>query len=128
MRLLLDTHVLLWWLDGDENLSLTACAAIGNPRNVNFVSAATAWEISTKARIGKLPGALDVARDVAGAVASQGFQKLDITIEDANLAGSLPGHHRDPFDRMLVAQSVRRMLTIVSADGQLDAYGVRRIW
>jgi PIN domain nuclease of toxin-antitoxin system len=83
VRLLLDTHALLWWLDGDRRLSLKARRAMANQSNTILVSAASAWEITTKARLGKLPGADDVAADVAACVASQGFQPLDITIPHA---------------------------------------------
>ncbi len=128
MRLLLDTHTLLWWLDGDRHLSRKARALVGDEDNIVLVSAASAWEITTKARLGRLPGALDVAADVAGCVASQGFGALDITILHAQRAGRLPGEHRDPFDRMLAAQSQLEDLPIVSDDEVFDGYGVNRIW
>jgi len=128
MRLLLDTHALLWWLDGDRRLSRRARAAIADQTNTILVSAASAWEIMTKARLGRLPGAVDVAADVAGAVTSQGFSSLDITIFHGQRAGRVPGEHRDPFDRMLVAQARIEDLSIVSNDDVFDAYGVDRIW
>lgn len=128
MRLLLDTHALLWWLDGDRRLSRKARAAIGDGANGVFVSAASAWEITTKARLGKLPGAVDVASDVAGCVAGQGFSAMDITILHAQRAGRLPGDHRDPFDRMLIAQAQLEDLPVVSDDGVFDGYGVTRFW
>jgi|SRR5438067_363359 len=128
MRLLLDTHALLWWLDGDRRLSRRARTAIGEAENTVFVSAASAWEITTKNRLGKLPGAADVAADVAGAVSGQGFTPLDITIVHAQRAGRLPGEHRDPFDRMLIAQSQVEDLQIVTDDSVFDAYGVERLW
>lgn len=84
MRLLLDTHTFLWWLDGDRRLSPKARKYIADERHVILLSAASAWEIATKARLGKLPGALEVAADVAGAAASQGFTALDITILHAD--------------------------------------------
>lgn len=126
--LLLDTHALLWWLDGDERLSPAARAAIAAPANQPLVSAASAWEITTKHRLGKLPGAAEVARDVAGAVASQAFADLPITLRDAERAGRLPGPHRDPFDRMLAAQALAGDLEFVSIDRVFDDYGVRRLW
>jgi PIN domain nuclease of toxin-antitoxin system len=128
MRLVLDTHALLWWLDGDRRLSRRARTAIGDAENTVFVSAASAWEITTKNRLGKLPGAADVAADVAGAVSGQGFTPLDITIVHAQRAGRLPGEHRDPFDRMLIAQSQVEDLQIVTDDSVFDAYGVERLW
>jgi PIN domain nuclease of toxin-antitoxin system len=128
MRLLLDTHALLWWLDGDPRLSRKARRAIAELSNTVLVSAASAWEITTKARLGKLPGAADVVSDVAGAVAGQGFSSLDITILHAQRAGRLPGDHRDPFDRMLIAQAQLEGLAAVSDDDVFEAYGVERFW
>ena len=128
MRLLLDTHALLWWLDGSRRLSRKARAAIGDEATSVFVSAASAWEITTKARLGKLPGAVDVAADVAGCMAGQGFSAMDITILHAQRAGRLPGDHRDPFDRMLIAQAQLEDLPILSDDDVFDGYGVTRFW
>ena len=128
MRLLLDTHAFLWWLDGDRRLSLRARRAIASETNTILVSAASAWEITTKARIGKLPGALEVAADVAGCVAAQGFMPLDITLLQAQRAGNLCGEHRDPFDRMLIAQAQLDDVALVSDDDTFDRYGVRRFW
>jgi len=128
VRLLLDTHALPWWLDGDRRLSRKARGVIGDGANNIFVSAASAWEITTKARLGKLPGAIEVAADVAGCVANQRFSALDITLLDAQRAGRLPGAHRDPFDRMLIAQAQLEDLPIVSDDGVFDQYGVTRFW
>lgn len=126
--LLLDTHALLWWLDGDERLSADARSAISDSSNAVMVSAASALEITTKHRLGKLPGAADVARDVAGCVAEQGFHELPITLRDAERAGRLPGPHRDPFDRMLVAQALRADVELVSNERVFDGFGVRRLW
>lgn len=128
MRLLLDTHTLLWWLDGDRRLSAKARRNIANETNTILVSAASAWEITTKARLGKLPGAIDVAADVSGCVASQGFLPLDITILHAQRAGRLGGAHRDSFDRMLVAQSQMEDIALVSDDEAFDAFDVERFW
>ncbi len=128
MRLLLDTHALLWWLDGDKSLSRKARTAIRDEDNTIFVSAASAWEITTKAGLGKLPGAAAVSSDVVGSVSSQGFSSLDITLLHAQRAGRLPGEHRDPFDRMLIAQAQLEDLTLVSNDSVFDAYGVSRLW
>jgi PIN domain nuclease of toxin-antitoxin system len=128
MRLLLDTHALLWWLDGDRRLSRRARTAIADQRNVVLVSAASSWEITTKARIGRLPGALEVAADVAGCVARQGFSSLDITLLHAQRAGGMPGAHRDPFDRMLIAQAQIEDLPVVSDDAVFDGFSVARVW
>lgn len=127
-RYLIDTHVLLWWLDGDKRLARKPRALIGSEGNEIMVSAASVWEITTKARIGKLPGALEVAADVPACVASQGFAALPISLEHAQLAGTLPGPHRDPFDRMLVAQAQTERVPVLSIDSVFDRYGVKRIW
>jgi PIN domain nuclease of toxin-antitoxin system len=128
VRLLLDTHAFLWWLDGDRRLSLKARRAIARESNAILVSAASAWEITTKARLGKLPGATDVAADVAACVAAQGFLPLDITLLHAQRAGSLPITHRDPFDRMLIAQSQIEDVALVSDEETFDEFDVRRFW
>jgi PIN domain nuclease of toxin-antitoxin system len=128
VRLLLDTHALLWWLDGDASLSQTARDAIADNANEIFLSAASAWEITTKHRLGKLPGAAAVAADVAACVVGQGFLELPISLTHGQKAGSLPGPHRDPFDRMLIAQAMLEDLTLVSNEPALDAYGARRLW
>ena len=128
MRLLLDTHALLWWLAGDEALSGTARGAIGDPDNEIFVSAAAAWEIATKYRLGRLPGAAIVAADIVGALASQGFIELPLNIRDGQTAGGLPAIHKDLFDRMLIAQAIAADMVIVSNEGLFNAYGVPRLW
>jgi PIN domain nuclease of toxin-antitoxin system len=93
-----------------------------------LVSAASAWEITTKARLGRLPGALAVAANVAAAVVSQGFIALPISIDHAQRAGDLPGPHRDPFDRMLIAQSQIEGIPLVTNERPFEAYGIQRIW
>jgi PIN domain nuclease of toxin-antitoxin system len=128
VRLLLDTHALIWWLLGDPALSLDAKACIANNGNIVFVSAASGWEISTKYRIGKLPNAAPFAADVHGAAASQGFDELPISLRHAQLAGELPGGHRDPFDRMLVAQAILVDLTLISNEVVFDRWAIRRLW
>lgn len=128
MRLLLDTHALLWWLAGDMQLSPAARAAIADEANELFVSAASAWEVATKHRLGKLPGAGPLAVDFAREVRGQGFQPLPITLEHGQTAGALPGSHRDQFDRMLVAQAREEKLALVSNEVVFDGYGVTRIW
>ncbi len=128
MRLLLDTHALMWWLLGDAALSATARDAIADPGNESFVSAASAWEITTKYRIGKLPQAAFLAADVAGIAAAHGFTELPISIRHGQVGGSLPGIHKDPFDRILVAQAITEDMAIVSRDAVLGAYGVVCLW
>jgi PIN domain nuclease of toxin-antitoxin system len=125
MQLLLDTHALVWWLAGDEALSAPARAAIADENNTVFVSAASIWEIGTKARLGKLAA---IAADLESAAADQGFIGLPISLRHGQLAGALPGPHRDPFDRMLMAQSILDKLVLVSNERPFDAYGVGRLW
>ena len=128
MRLLLDTHALIWWLAGDTALTDVARDAIGDQNNDVFVSAASAWEIATKHRIGKLPQAAALAADIAGATAQQGFQELPITLRHAQIAGGLAGPHRDPFDRMLIAQSLHEHMALVSQEKIFARYGVQLLW
>lgn len=129
MRLLLDTHAFLWWVFADPKLSRAARTAISDEaQNSVFVSAASAWEIATKYRIGKLPDARVVAEDVSGAIAAEGFNPIAVSVLHAERAGSLVGHHRDPFDRMLVAQAISEDLVLLSNERAFEAYGVKRLW
>jgi PIN domain nuclease of toxin-antitoxin system len=121
--LLLDTHVFLWWRTRDPRLSAQVHAAIARAALV-AVSAACAWEAAIKASLGKLRLADSFEE---GAIAS-GFTPLAISFRHAALAGALPSHHRDPFDRMLVAQAMSESLTLVTADRQLEPYDVSIIW
>lgn len=128
MRVLLDTHALLWWLAGDEQLSTRAKQTIAHSANSIFVSAASAWEITTKHRLGKLPGIGPLAVDFQREVEQQGFTPLAISISHAQMAGSLSGAHRDPFDRMLIAQAREEKMALVSIERLFDEYDVRRVW
>jgi PIN domain nuclease of toxin-antitoxin system len=128
MQLLLDTHAFLWWLAGDRALSVAARNAIGDESNTVFVSAASAWEITTKHRLGKLPEAGEVAADVAGAIVDQSFVAMPVSVRHGQAAGALPGPHRDPFDRMLIAQAMLETLTLVTNEQIFDSYGVARLW
>ena len=128
MKLLLDTHAFLWWLTEAAPLSMPARAAIGDPGNEVFVSASTAWEITTKVRIGKLPEAASVAADLEAEVIALGFKPLAVTFAHGQAAGNLPGAHRDTFDRMLIAQALLDDMTLVSNELVFDAFGVRRLW
>jgi PIN domain nuclease of toxin-antitoxin system len=128
MAYLLDTHTLLWWLSGNRRLSKKARTAIANEAHEVFVSAASAWEIATKFRLGKLPGASVIVEDIGGTVASQSFSPLHVTLVHAQRAGALPGKHRDPFDRMLIAQSHVEGLTLISNEELFDDFGVMRLW
>ena len=128
MRLLLDTHAFLWWFSGSNRLSLPAREQIEDDSNDVMISAASAWEIATKHRLGKLPEAEELALDISGAIAGQDFEELPITVEDAARAGALQGPLRDPFDRMLIAQALTRNLVLISIETFFDQYGVRRLW
>lgn len=128
MKALLDTHTLLWWLDGDEKLSKPAREWISQPGSLILVSAASAWEIATKVRIGKLPGAVEVVARYHDCLADQGFTPLAISSDHALRAGSLPGPHRDPFDRMLIAQAQAENIPLISNETLFDSYGILRIW
>ena len=119
MRLLLDTHALLWWL-ADEGLNAPAREAIADPANLVAVSAASAWEISIKKTLGKLTAPDDLEHQVQ----EGGFVALPISLAHGVAAGRLPRHHEDPFDRMLIAQAMAEGLTIVTRDKHFDAYGV----
>ena len=128
MRLLLDTHALLWWLAGDAALSAVSRRAIASERNDVLVSAVSAWEIATKHRLGKLPDAASVAAGIERTIADQGFVPLAISLHHGQAAGALPGPLRDPFDRMLMAQAIIEDLVLVSNEKVFDAYGVKRLW
>lgn len=125
--ILLDTHTFLWFATGDEELSLVARDAIITTDEV-FVSAASAWEVRTKYRLGKLSSAAVLAHDLAAAVRRLELTELPITFADGDLAGALAGTHRDPFDRMLIAQSLNHELSLVSNETVFDDFGVTRIW
>jgi PIN domain nuclease of toxin-antitoxin system len=120
VRLLLDTSTLLWWLDGDTKLGGSARAAIAEPTNEVLVSAASAWEISVK----RAGGQLDAPFDIASALDRNNFIELPIDVVHAVTAGELPQHHKDPFDRMLVAQTQLENLTLVTNDAEIAKYEV----
>jgi PIN domain nuclease of toxin-antitoxin system len=128
MRILLDTHCLLWWFVDDPRLSDSARSAILDEANEVFVSAASAWEISTKARLGKLDGLPVVVGRFVELVAADGFQSLPISPMHACRAGAYPQPHRDPFDRMLAAQSELDSLLLVTRDPAFEAFGTRTLW
>ena len=128
MRALLDTHALLWWLSDDPALSKPARKFIAETKNTAVVSAASAWEIATKVRLGKLATAAELAADFVGFVEREGFELLPISPDHAIRAGLLPGPHKDPFDRMLIAQAQAEGVPVVTNERVFDAYGIRRIW
>jgi len=128
VRLLIDTHALLWWLSDDPSLSAAARRAMAETSNVLLVSAASAWEIATKVRLGRLPGAAELAADFQGFMLREGFTTLDITADHGIRAGLLPGPHKDPFDRMLISQAQAENVPIVTNERAFESYGVRRVW
>jgi PIN domain nuclease of toxin-antitoxin system len=128
VRALLDTHALLWWLSDDSALSQPARKFIAETRNTAVVSAASAWEIATKVRLGNLPTAAELAADFVGYLEREGFELLPISVEHAIRAGLLPGTHKDPFDRMLIAQAQAEGIPLITNELAFDTYGVRRIW
>ena len=128
MRILLDTHALIWNRGGSTRLSNAARAAIDDPENEKFVSAATAWEVCTKYSTGKWPDVEALATDFTRVIVAGGYTPLSVTTEHAQAAGALPLHHRDPFDRMLIAQALAERMPLVSNEALFDRYGVRRIW
>jgi PIN domain nuclease of toxin-antitoxin system len=128
VRLLLDTHALVWFVGGNSALSRAAREAIEDVENDIFVSAASAWEVATKHRLGKLPGIGPLAGDIADVLVRLGFATLSISVAEGEAAGRLPGPHRDPFDRMLIAQALAGPLTLISNERVFDRYGVARLW
>ncbi|WP_398329647.1 type II toxin-antitoxin system VapC family toxin [Vulcanococcus sp.] len=128
MRLLLDTHALLWWLAEPERLSPVAHAAIADGNNQVLASAASGWEIAAKARLGKLPAANELVDDLPHLLAAQGFELLPITLRHGLHAGGYAMPHRDPFDRLLAAQAELDRLTLVSLDPALQAFPCRVLW
>ena len=126
--LLLDTHALLWWLSADRAMPDSARELIARKSNTVMVSAASAWEIATKVRLGKLIGAGPIVDEFSTYLANESFVGLSVTIQHGIRAGSLPGPHRDPFDRMLIAQALEENLRIVSNEQIFDGYGVSRLW
>ncbi|HEX3941999.1 MAG TPA: type II toxin-antitoxin system VapC family toxin [Acidobacteriaceae bacterium] len=128
MRVLLDTHALLWAVLSPSSLSRKASAIVADEENVVLVSAASAWEIATKVRLGKLPGAEVLERGLLDVIEDAGYTSLPIDVESALRAGRLAGEHRDPFDRMIAAQALVSDLPVLSTDTKLDSFGIRRIW
>lgn len=123
MKLLLDTHTLLWWLDDHPALSVRTRETISSPNNVVYLSAVVMWEIRIKAALGKL----GIPDDFRRVVDRQGFVELAMTIDHADAVAALPFHHRDPFDRMLIAQAVCEGLSVVTADSAFGRYDVHVI-
>lgn len=125
--MLLDTHIFLWWLFDDIRLPVNIRKYIQDIDNVIYVSAASVWEISTKYRLGKLPEASEVAKDVSKWVLQAGFQGLDVTLEHAQLAGSWEVSHSDPFDRMLAAQAKLEQIPLASIDPAMRNFPIKTV-
>jgi PIN domain nuclease of toxin-antitoxin system len=123
VNLLLDTHALLWWLDDRPTLSTAARAAIADTGNLILISAAVIWEIKIKQRLGKLK----IPRNFRKVLDVQPFEMLSITVEHAYAVGELPVHHRDPFDRILIAQAKVEGLTVVTRDNCFGKYRISTI-
>ncbi len=128
MKLLLDTHALLWWWTDDPQLSPTARALIADEGNAVLVSAASAWEIATKHRLGKLPEAGDAIPRFNELVAADGFEHLPITYLHSLKAGTYAVEHRDPFDRVLAAQANLESAQLVTRDPAFSLFGTRVVW
>lgn len=128
MRILLDTHAVIWAAFSKNRLSEKARAVLENKANELVVSAASAWEIATKVRLGRMPGAEELESDFAGRLQRAGYRLLSIDVTTALRAGRFSGDHGDPIDRILAAQALAEDIPIVSIDSRLDVFCVRRIW
>ena len=128
LRVLLDSHTLLWWILDYPALTPVAREAISGTDNTVLVSAASAWELAIKFRAGRLPEASDLVSNFPTEIEHEGFQILPISAEHGIRAGLLPGPHKDPFDRVLIAQSQAENIPIISNETVFEAYGVRRLW
>lgn len=128
MRFLLDTHTLLWCFNDSRSLSPRARKLVEDGSNELLVSAASGWEIATKVRLGKLPTGEELVGDLDRYLVQLGCEALPISLDHAVRAGTLPGEHRDPFDRMLITQAQMENLKIISNDQIFDAYHVQRVW
>jgi len=128
LRLLLDTHALAWFLLDLPRLPETAKAAIADPDNTVVVSVVSALEIAIKVRVGKWPEAEPILRDFNHTLSAEQFELLPVSVEHALKAGSMPGLHRDPFDRLLIAQALNEGLILVTNEVLFDGFGVQRLW
>ena len=128
MRLLIDSHALIWYVDQHQQLSPASHAAISDPSNDLLLSAGSIWEIAIKIGLGKLILTQPYLPWMSQALTDLGITVLPITVEYADAQASLPKHHSDPFDRLIVAQAIVERVSIVSADPRMDAYGITRLW
>jgi PIN domain nuclease of toxin-antitoxin system len=126
-RVLLDTHTLVWWVEGREKLSAKARETMQHDDTVVLVSAASAWELAIKSRMGKFKSR-ELTERLDEQILEEGFVPLAISIEHALRAGGLDSPHKDPFDRMLIAQAQIEDLSVISKDKAFDSFAVRRIW
>lgn len=128
MKLLLDTHTFLWFVTNDAQLSETALDAIAEPTNEILVSPASYWESAIKVSLGKYPLTVPFETFFREGIEGSGMKILPIKISHASVLSTLPMHHKDPFDRMMVSQAIVEQVPIVSVDSALDAYGIQRLW
>jgi PIN domain nuclease of toxin-antitoxin system len=128
VRVLLDTHTLIWAKISPRSLSRQVAKIMADPLNEVLVSVATAWEIATKVRLGKLPGAEDLERNFLETIEDSGYTLVPIDAESALRAGRLIANHGDPFDRMIAAKALAMDILVLSKDPKLDLFGVRRLW
>jgi PIN domain nuclease of toxin-antitoxin system len=128
MNLLLDTHAFLWFVMGSDNLSSKARALIEDPANENFLSIASLWEMAIKFSLGKLVLSASFDDLIPEQLNLNGIRLLDISVDHVSLVARLPFHHRDPFDRLLVAQAITEKMPVVSIDAAFDNYGIARLW
>ena len=128
MNFLLDTHTFLWFIDGNSSLSEHARVLIEDSQNTIYVSMASIWEMAIKVSLGKLQTSQPFELFLPSQLITNNFSVLDIAVSHALRVASLPFHHRDPFDRLLIAQSLVENWPIIGTDSQFDAYGVTRIW
>lgn len=128
MKLLLDTHAFLWFVTSDPQLSETALDLIAEPTNEILISPASYWEIAIKVSLGKYPLSVPFEKFFQEGIDGSDMAILPIEVRHAAVLASLPMHHKDPFDRMVVSQGIAEQIPIVSADAALDAYGVQRLW
>jgi PIN domain nuclease of toxin-antitoxin system len=128
MRLLIDSHALIWYVDQHQQLSSASHAAMSDPANELLFSAGSIWEIAIKIGLGKLVLTQPYSRWMSQALSDLGMTVLPITVEYADAQASLPKHHSDPFDRLIVAQALVEGVSVISADARMDAYGITRLW
>ena len=128
MKLLLDTHTFLWFIMGNANLSANGRVLIEDQANEKFLSVASLWEIAIKVSIGKLTLSASFNTLIPRQLSINGFELVDLEVSHAAALISLPFHHRDPFDRLLIAQAMVEQMQIVSIDGAFDAYQIKRLW